>query len=191
MAIEVRIPKEIKEYKEKIMFGLSIRQILCFTIAIVVGVLTYLFLTSVLGLDMDFASYVIMIEVIPVLAVGFVRINGFTFEKYFALFMKHKFGISKRIYETELLIDAPDLKKKEEKPEIPKKSYSWIFENKETSQTDIKEKPDKNTVKLQKFDEQIKEYSPRTKTEKSFYKKRTSLFEKITTKGEENPNETN
>ena len=33
ISIEVRVPKEINEYKEKILFGLSIRQLFSFIIA--------------------------------------------------------------------------------------------------------------------------------------------------------------
>lgn len=38
MAISVPIPKEITEYEEKIMFGLSLRKLVCFSSAVVLGV---------------------------------------------------------------------------------------------------------------------------------------------------------
>ncbi|GIP52977.1 PrgI family protein [Paenibacillus vini] len=128
MAIEVRIPKEITEYKEKILFGLSIRQLICFSLAIVLSIGSYLLLTKVFYLSMDAASYVIIIESIPLMAIGFVRKNGFPFEKYFALFLRHKTGRNKLLYRPELLIDQiPDPNKASERTS----KYAWIFEKEE------------------------------------------------------------
>ncbi|WP_435924232.1 PrgI family protein [Paenibacillus sp. DYY-L-2] len=130
MAIEVRIPKEITEYKEKILFGMSIRQLICFSAAIVLAVGSYLLLTKVFYLSMDAASYVIIIESIPLMAIGFVKKNGFPFEKYFALFLRHKTGRNKLLYQTELLIDkVPDPNKESER----KSKYAWIFEKEEAA----------------------------------------------------------
>ncbi|NLD49102.1 MAG: PrgI family protein [Clostridiaceae bacterium] len=104
MSIEVRIPKEITEYKEKILFGLSLRQLICFAVAIISGVATYYFGSMLLGRDM--ASYLVIVEVIPVFAIGFIRKNGFPFEKYAALMFRHRFGTHKRHYKTKLEIDS-------------------------------------------------------------------------------------
>lgn len=103
MSIEVRIPKEITEYKEKILFGLNIRQLLCFTLAIVIGVTSYYFLNKYFG--PDFASYVVIIEVIPIFALGFFKKDGFNFEKYMGLVFRHKLGVSKRKYLTDLNVN--------------------------------------------------------------------------------------
>jgi hypothetical protein len=101
--ISVDIPKEITEYKEKILFGLSIRQLICFGIAILSGVGTYFLGSKIIG--QEIASYLVMIEVMPVFAIGFIKINGFPFEKYVVIMYKHKFGFSKRKYRTNLAID--------------------------------------------------------------------------------------
>lgn len=104
MSIEVRIPKEITEYKEKIIFGLTIRQLLCFILAIVLGIGSYLLLKSYIGKEA--ASYIVILEVIPIFATGFFRKNGFTFEKYVKLILRHKLGRNKRKYQTELTLDV-------------------------------------------------------------------------------------
>ena len=41
--IEIKIPKEITEYKEKILFGLTIRQCVCAVAALAVCVPLYIF----------------------------------------------------------------------------------------------------------------------------------------------------
>ena len=102
MSIEVRIPKEITEYKEKIIFGLSIRQLLCFSVAIVIGITTYYFANKQFG--QDAASYIVIAEVIPIFALGFFKKDGFNFEKYVVLVFRHFFGQGKRKYEVELNI---------------------------------------------------------------------------------------
>ncbi len=103
MAIEVRIPKEITEYQEKILFGLSIRQLISFTIALTTGVTTYLLAATLWGEDV--AGYIVIIEVMPIFAIGFIRINGFNFEKYLGLMLRHMLGYRRRRYQTQLLID--------------------------------------------------------------------------------------
>lgn len=128
MSVEVRIPKEITEYKEKVLFGLSIRQLVCFGAAIAISIGSYLLLTKVLGISMDVASYVIIIEALPLMAIGFIRKNGLTFEKYAALFFRHRFGQQTRPYKTELLIDQLKIDAAEGGEERKGKKNAWIFE---------------------------------------------------------------
>lgn len=116
MAIEVRIPKEIMEYQEKIMFGLSIRQLLSFAAALVIGVTTYLITAKVWGEDL--AGYIVIFEVMPIFAIGFIQKNGFPFEKYMGLMIRHMFGYRRRRYQTSLLLD-------EMKPINESKDKTW------------------------------------------------------------------
>ena len=50
ISLEVRVPKEITEYKEKILFGLSIRQLFSFIFAIGISVIGELFLMGYVNL---------------------------------------------------------------------------------------------------------------------------------------------
>jgi hypothetical protein len=86
------IPKEITEYHEKIMFGLSIRQLCCFGAAILAGVATWLFCAKILRLSFEIMSYVIIAEAAPFMALGFIRKDGLPFEKYAALVIRHRLG---------------------------------------------------------------------------------------------------
>lgn len=95
MSIEVEVPVEIEDYKEKIIFGLSLRQLACMTIAIALCVVSYLFCTKVLGWTMDSTGYVIIIEAMPFMAVGFVTKDGMPFEKYARLMIRHCLGSNK------------------------------------------------------------------------------------------------
>lgn len=136
MSLEVRIPKEITEYTEKIIFGLSIRQLFCFVLAITLGITTYLFARLHLGTRA--AGYLTMVIVLPLFAVGFLRKNGFPFEKYAALLLRHKFGTHKRTYHTKLLIDMVPKSEKEVKKshvfqETGNKRECEVFESTEKS----------------------------------------------------------
>ena len=110
--IEVRIPKEITEYKEKIIFGLSIRQIICFSIAVAMALGTWFILRPILGDDIT--SDIIIVEVIPCVAIGFIKINGFNFEDYAKLFIRHKLGDNKFTYKTETELEYIEPLGKEE-----------------------------------------------------------------------------
>lgn len=106
MAVSVWIPKEITEYEEKIMFGMSLRKIICFSIAILLGIATYLIVTFLFKISMDIASYIIIIEAVPFMAIGFIKIDGMNFEKYFLLYIRHKIGTNKLYYKPQLIINS-------------------------------------------------------------------------------------
>ena len=47
--MEIKIPKEIRQHRETIFFGLSLRQFLCAALAVGIAVTVYLFLAPALG----------------------------------------------------------------------------------------------------------------------------------------------
>ena len=80
--IYVKVPKEIKEYEEKILFNFSIRQLIFGGISISLGVAFYFLLINFGHVPTQIASYIVMIIVIPGFACGWVEIHGMKFEKY-------------------------------------------------------------------------------------------------------------
>ena len=97
MSIEVRVPEEIKDYKESIVAGLSIRQLACGAIALGCGIPTFLLLRHI---NNDVATYCTMAVTVPAFCVGFIKKNGYTFEKYIKIKFRAMFGRNKRTYET-------------------------------------------------------------------------------------------
>lgn len=97
MSIEVRVPEEIKDYKESIVAGLSIRQLACGAIALGCGIPTFLLMKNI---NNDVATYCTMAVTVPAFCVGFVRKNGYTFEKYIKIKFRAMFRRNKRSYET-------------------------------------------------------------------------------------------
>lgn len=97
--IEIRIPKEIRTYKEKLFFGLTLRQLICTVIAILVNVPLYWFGKDIIGAEA--ASWVVILIAMPLFLIGYFSYNGMTFEQFIKSFIQHEFIYpQKRKYET-------------------------------------------------------------------------------------------
>lgn len=86
--ITVRIPKEIRQYKEKLAFGLTARQMIATIVAVVVCVPTYLYGRKIMGDDA--ASWIVITVALPCAGIGFVKKNGMPFEKYIWTVLKQQ-----------------------------------------------------------------------------------------------------
>ena len=72
---------EITAYREKFFLGLSLRQLACFAAAAALAVLTCFVCVQGLHWDMQVVSYLVMAEVLPFMGLGFIRRDGYPFEK--------------------------------------------------------------------------------------------------------------
>lgn len=98
MSIEVRVPEEIADYKESIIAGLSLRQLICSAIALAFGIPTFLLLKNI---NQDVAMYATMLVVVPAFCIGFIKPNEYNFEVYAKIKLYNFFSKYKRGYETE------------------------------------------------------------------------------------------
>lgn len=64
---------EITEYHEKFFLGLSLRQLACFGVAAVLAIATCFVCLQWLQLDIQLVSYIVMVEVLPFLGLGFAK----------------------------------------------------------------------------------------------------------------------
>lgn len=80
--IEVKIPKEIKSYKERFILNMTLRQTLSFIIAVLVILPIYLFGVFRYNIDSDLMGWVVLFTGIPVLAVGFFTYRNMTMERF-------------------------------------------------------------------------------------------------------------
>lgn len=110
--IEVRIPKEITDYKAKILLGMSGRQLISAGIAAATSLILFFSLRDVVSLQM--LGRLVMIINIPVIAVGFLQKNGLTMEKWIPIILKHKLNNHRLTYVTD------ENKCKDKKEEIKK-----------------------------------------------------------------------
>ena len=84
--MEIKIPKEVRQHKETIFFGLSARQFFCALVAVGIAVGVYLGLGSVIGKET--ASWLCILAAAPVALAGFFNYNGMTLEQFAWAFLK-------------------------------------------------------------------------------------------------------
>lgn len=78
--MQLKINKEIRDFKESIFFGLSMRQLLFSAIACAIAVWLYFAFINKLG--MELTSWICMIGALPFASIGFITIQGMTFERF-------------------------------------------------------------------------------------------------------------
>ena len=84
--MEIKIPKEVRQHKETIFFGLSVRQFFCAVAAVGLAVGVYLGLGPVLGKET--ASWLCILSAAPIAAAGFFNYNGMALEQFVWAFVK-------------------------------------------------------------------------------------------------------
>lgn len=113
MSISVKIPKEIKEYQEKIIFNLSLRQLLCCSLAVMAALATYWCGLYWWHWHRSVVEYLVIVQSIPLMAMGFFKKNGWYFEVYLKLWWQHHWGQKIFIAQTNLpfntLLSSADL----------------------------------------------------------------------------------
>ena len=130
--MEVKINREIREYTESIFFGLSLRQFIFSICACVVAVILYFILKPYCGIET--LSWVCILGATPFAALGFIKYNGMTAEKFVAAWIKSMILTPKRLTFKPINLYYEDLKnienrkvKKERKNK--KKEDSQSIEN--------------------------------------------------------------
>ena len=130
--MEVKINREIREYTESIFFGLSLRQFIFSLCACVVAVILYFILKPYCGIET--LSWVCILGAAPFAALGFIKYNGMTAEKFVAAWIKSMILTPKRLTFKPINLYYEDLKnienrkvKKERKNK--KKEDSQSIEN--------------------------------------------------------------
>ena len=84
--MEIKIPKEVRQHRETIFFGLSARQFLCALFAVGIAVAVYLSLGETIGKET--ASWACILSAAPMAAAGFFTYNGLTLEQVAWAFLK-------------------------------------------------------------------------------------------------------
>lgn len=90
--MEIKVNKEIKNYKESIFFGLSFRQFFCSVLALGVAVGVYFGLRNIVGKET--VSWLCIVCAAPVAVTGFFQYNGLNFERFLWAVIKSEFLMS-------------------------------------------------------------------------------------------------
>lgn len=98
--MEIKINKEIRNYRETIFFGLSLRQFVCSVLAVCTAVGLYICLRGILGRET--VSWVCIVGAAPIAVAGFFQYNGLTLEKFLWAWLKSSFLMAgPRIWKSE------------------------------------------------------------------------------------------
>ncbi len=93
--MEVKINKEIRNYTESMFFGLSLRQFIFSICACGVAVGIYFLLKPIVGLET--VSWLCVIGATPFAALGFIKYNGMTAEKFVWAWIKSELLMPKKL----------------------------------------------------------------------------------------------
>lgn len=93
--MEIKIPKEIREYTEAVFFGLSIRQFVFSILAVGIAVLLYFGLQKFLGTET--VSWLCLLGASPFAAMGFIRYHGMKAEQFIVAWVKSEFLMPKKL----------------------------------------------------------------------------------------------
>ena len=83
---EIKINKEVRDYQESILFGLSLRQLVFSALAVGVALLLYFGLRNFVGGGE--IGWICIVAAFPFALGGFFRYNGMTFEQFVAAFIQ-------------------------------------------------------------------------------------------------------
>ncbi|MGF7018852.1 hypothetical protein M2145_002635 [Lachnospiraceae bacterium PF1-21] len=93
--MEVKINREIRDYTESIFFGLSLRQFFFSVLAAGVAVGIYFGLRNVVGTET--VSWMCILGAAPFAALGFIKYNGMTAEKFILAWLRSEFLVPKKL----------------------------------------------------------------------------------------------
>ena len=97
--MEIKINKEIRDYKETIVLGLNIRQFIFSVGGLVCSVGSYFLLKDLIGKEAT--SWICIASAVPLAAFGFFNKNGLSLEQYlFAVITSEWILPGKRTFQT-------------------------------------------------------------------------------------------
>lgn len=95
----VTVPKDLTKVKSKVLFGLTKRQLACFSPAVLIGVPLFFLLKGSAGTTT--AAFVMILVMLPFFLLAMYERNGLTLEVYVKHFICTKFLLPKeRPYQT-------------------------------------------------------------------------------------------
>lgn len=97
--IEVRVPKEIRDYKEKIYFNLSLRQTIC--VALALGVCVPLYIYGKEHINEEVLGWIIIGIGGLFTGIGFFDYNQLTFEEFVIEWLRMQINPQKRLFKQE------------------------------------------------------------------------------------------
>lgn len=100
MAVEIKIPKEIRKYEAKAVGPFTLRQLICLLICMPICVGLYILVKPYIGVDL--AGFIVILPAAVGWLFGWYKPYGMPFEKYMkTVFVNSFLAPAKRVYKTE------------------------------------------------------------------------------------------
>ncbi len=96
----IKIPKDLNDIKEKFMFGLTKRQLICFGGGLLVAIPTYFVCKNAIGLGLTGSLSAMCVLASPLIFAGIYKKNGVVFEKSVQFLFDFLRRPKKRYYRT-------------------------------------------------------------------------------------------
>ena len=93
--MEVKINKEIRDYKENIYFGLSLRQFIFSILACGMAVVLYFIFRPYFGIET--LSWLCILGAAPFAAIGFIKYNGMNAEEFVLAYIRSEWLTPKEL----------------------------------------------------------------------------------------------
>ena len=94
--MEVKMNKEVTEYRENVFMGLSVRKVVWLVLAGIVAICVYFWAKPRLGENIT--SVLCMVSAVPCILMGFFRRNGLYFDRYILTIFRFYFVIPRFLY---------------------------------------------------------------------------------------------
>lgn len=85
--LEIKVNKEIREYRENMFFGLTMRQFFSTLLGIAASVALYFLLRNYMSVEA--VSWVCIVGAAPFIVFGFMKFNGMTADKFLVAFFRY------------------------------------------------------------------------------------------------------
>lgn len=110
--INVKINKDIRDYKTKLIFNLTGRQLLFTVLGLLTGFIINSYCEQYIGSEL--ASWLTIIVTIPLFAIGWINIQGMPAELFFKQFLMNEFiHPKKRLYQSDNVFNYIEEQKKD------------------------------------------------------------------------------
>ncbi|MDL2220317.1 PrgI family protein [Eubacteriales bacterium OttesenSCG-928-N14] len=94
--MEVKINREVADFKETIFFGLNLRQLICCIAALAVSVGIFFLLRN--RLHIEIVTWVCVLGAAPFVALGFVKYNGLSADRFFMAWMRSEWLTPRKLF---------------------------------------------------------------------------------------------
>lgn len=95
----VQVPKDLSKVKNKVIFNLTARQIVCFVLAALVGLPFYFLTKGMIGVDV--AATIMVVLMLPFFLFALYQKDGLPLEKIIINYIRTKRNLKVRPYKTE------------------------------------------------------------------------------------------